>query len=91
MEVSKQEAEVIFRKLEIKERSTDHKRGWFVHEGKKILKVYYSQGKGKMPGHIGDKFRTSFKVNIEQFVGLRDCPLDKLGYIEILKKKGLIV
>lgn len=93
MQVKMIDAESIFRKLEFDCRppSKHHVRGWFVHEGKKILKAYYSFGRGTMPARVGDKFRQSLKVNEGQFTGLRDCPMDKLQYIEVLKEKKMIV
>jgi len=90
MQVKKIEAESIFNKLQIAPKSKKHKHGWFRHEGKPILHVYFSHGKGDMPGKIGDKFRQSFKINEDQFRALRDCPLDRNGYIDILKSKKLV-
>ncbi len=90
MEVLKRDAEKIFSKLEIKSVDTHHVRGWLVYEGRKILKIYYSHGKGSMPGRIGDMFRQSLRVNEPQFCGLRDCPISREQYIGILKQKGLI-
>jgi len=91
MQVKKAEAETIFNKLEVEIKSTKHHvSGWIMNENKKILPVYYSHGKGDMPGKVGDMFRQSFKLNEDQFKDLRDCPLDRDGYIDILKEKQLI-
>lgn len=90
MQVTKREAEAIFNKLEIDLRGTHHKSGWFKYNDQKVLHVYFSHGRGAMPGKVGDKFRQSFRINEQQFRDLRDCPLDKDGYVEILKEKNII-
>ena len=91
MQVKKKEAESIFNKLKIEMKSIKHHiSGWFTYEGRKILPVYFSHGMGDMPGKVGDKFRQSFKVDEEQFKGLRDCPIDRDAYIKILKEKRII-
>jgi len=89
MQVKKDEARSIFRKLEIEHREK-HNYGWLRYKERAILPVYFSHGKGDMPGKVGDKFRQSLKINEEQFRALRDCPLDREGYIKILKEKRLI-
>ena len=90
MQVKKREAEAIVNKLEIKYKSKKHNHGWFRHRGKPILHVYYSHGRGDMPGKVGDMFRQSLKLDEEQFKDLRDCPLGREGYINILKEKKVI-
>ena len=90
MQVKKHEAEAIFRKLRIEHRHVKHNYGWFRYEGRPILPVRFSLGRGEMPGKVGDKFRQSFKVSEEQFRGLVACPVTRDGYIEILKQKNLI-
>lgn len=90
MQVKKDEAWVIFKKLQIKHRSKKHNYGWFKYEGRAILPVYFSLGRGDMPARVGDKFRQSLKINEDQFRELRDCPLDREGYVEVLKEKKLI-
>jgi len=55
-----------------------------------ILPVYFPHGRGDMPGKVPDKFRQSLKINEDDFENLKNCPLNKEDYIEILKEKGLI-
>lgn len=90
MQVKKEEAQSIFEKLQIRFRPKKHNYGWFRYEGRPVLPVYFSHGKGDMPGKVGDKFRQSFKINEDQFRALRDCPLSREGYAEVLKEKKLI-
>lgn len=90
MQLKKIEARAIINKLQIEYRHKKHNYGWFKHKGKPILKVYFSHGRGDMPGKIPDKFRQSLKINEDDFKNLKNCPLSKEGYIEILKEKGRI-
>lgn len=90
MQLKKREAEKIVNKLQIEYKSKKHNHGWFRHRGVPILKVYYSHGRGEMPGTIPDRFRQSLKLDEDQFRLLKDCPIDRERYIEILKKKRYI-
>ncbi len=88
--MKKKECERIFKKLDLKVRSTGHNYGWLVVNGKKILRVHYSHGKGDIPGKVTNKIRGQLKLSREDFKDLIDCPLSYEGYIKILKQKGCI-
>ena len=55
--MKKKEIEKIFRKLNLKIRSTKHNYGWLVVDGKKILRVHYSHGKGDITDKIVNRIR----------------------------------
>lgn len=88
--VKKDEVERLFKKLGLKLRSTGHNYGWLIVNGKKILRVYYSHGKGDIPGKIVSRIRGQLKLSLKDFRDLIDCPLDYNSYINILKQKGII-
>jgi len=88
--MKKREIEKIFKKLELEVRSTGHNYGWLVVNGKKILRVHYSHGKGDIPGKIANKIRSQLKLTQKDFKELIACPLTYKNYIKILKQKGLI-
>jgi len=90
MQLKKREAKAIVDKLQMEYRHKKHNYGWLKYKGKPILTVYFSHGKGDMPGKIPDKFRQDLKINEDQLKDLRDCPLSREDYIEILKEKGFI-
>jgi len=90
MQVSKADIKKIFEKLNLEVRSTKHRYGWFTFEGKKILRVHYSHGRGSLPGRVSDKVRSQLKINQKNFKDLIKCPLSLGDYIDILKDKGLI-
>ena len=66
--------EKIFKKLDLKLRSTGHNYGWLIIN-KKILRVHYSHGKGDIPDKIIQKIRGQLKLSKKDFKDLIGCPL----------------
>ena len=90
MQIKTNEIGGIFKKLKLEVRSTKHRYGWFTFQGKKILRVHYSHGKGNIPGKVSDKIRSQLKLTQKDFRNLIDCPLSLKDYETILGEKGLI-
>ena len=90
MQIKKAEIRKIFSKLKLDVRSTKHRYGWFTIEGKKILRVHFSHGKGDIPGRVTDKIRSQLKLSQNDFKSLINCPLSFDDYVEILKKKRIL-
>ncbi len=88
--VKKGEVERLFRKLGLKVRSTGHNYGWLIVNGKKILRVHYSHGRGDIPDKIVSKIRGQLKLSLKDFKKLIDCLLGYDDYINILKQKRII-
>jgi hypothetical protein len=82
--------EKIFKKLSLQIRSTGHIYGWLVINNKKILRVHYSHGKGDLPDKIMHKIRGQLKLSEKDFKNLVAYPLTYEGYLDILKRKGLV-
>ncbi|MGD9974384.1 MAG: hypothetical protein AB7S77_15090 [Desulfatirhabdiaceae bacterium] len=90
MQLKKAELTKIFNKLNLEVRTTTHHYGWLIYQGKKILRVHYSHGKGDLPGKVSDKIRSQLKLSQNDFKGLINCPLSAEDYIGILKRKGIV-
>lgn len=90
MSITKLDVSKVFTKLHLEIRSTKHVYGWLVVEGKKILRVHYSHGRGELPGKIGEKIRNQMKLTPSDFKNLINCPLDYEGYVAILREKGIL-
>ena len=88
MQINKNEIGKIFKKLKLEVRSTKHRYGWFTFQGRKILRVHYSHGKGSIPGRVSDKIRSQLKLTQKDFRDLIDCPLSLEDYEKILKEKA---
>lgn len=84
------EIEKIFKKLDLKARSTTHKYGWLVVNNRKILRVHYSHGRGDIPEKIANKIRGQLKLSQKDLRDLIDCPLTYGDYINILRRKGIL-
>jgi hypothetical protein len=90
MQIKKSALTKIFEKLKLEVRSTTHRYGWLTYQGKKILRVHYSHGRGDIPGKVSDKIRSQLKLSQIDFKDIIDCPLSLEDYIEILKRKEVI-
>ena len=90
MQIRKADVRKIFEKLKLEVRSTKHRYGWFTFEGRKILRVHYSHGRGSIPGRVSDKIRSQLKLTQKDFGDLIECPLSLEDYESILKDKGII-
>ena len=90
MQIKKSEIGKLFKKLKLEVRSTKHRYGWFTFEGRKVLRVHYSHGRGNIPGRVTDKIRSQLKLGQKDFKELINCPLSLEGYEAILKDKGII-
>ena len=90
MQIKKSEIGKLFKKLKLEVRSTKHRYGWFTFEGRKVLRVHYSHGRGNIPGRVTDKIRSQLKLGQKDFKELINCPLSLDGYEAILKDKGII-
>lgn len=88
MQLKVKQVERIYEKLGMEVTKTHHKLAFFQYGGKIIIKTRLSNGSGDAKAI--DKIRQDFRLNEKDFCGLRDCPLNKEGYVEILKRKGLI-
>jgi len=90
MQIKKADIGKVFEKLKLEVRSTKHRYGWFTFEGRKVLRVHYSHGRGNIPGRVTDKIRSQLKLGQKDFKELINCPLSLEGYEAILKDKGII-
>ncbi len=88
--MKKREVEKIFKKLDLKIRSTIHNYGWLIVGDKKILRVHYSHGNGDIPSSIVNRIRGQLKLAQNDFRDLAGCSLSYEDYINILKQKRLI-
>jgi hypothetical protein len=68
----------------------DHKFLEFFYKGKYILQTKISHGEKELESfHIGMMSRQC-KLDKKDFIDLANCPLSGDGYLEILKKNGII-
>jgi hypothetical protein len=90
MQLKWKEVRQIAEKLGVQLRPGKDLVGWVEHEGIKILPVRMSKGEGDVPGKVPDKIRQQYRLNEAQFKLLKECPLNKQGYLDILRQKGVL-
>jgi hypothetical protein len=71
-------------KLEVGFRDGKEANGWYVYEGRKAARITVPLGKKFIPPKTYKSMAHQLKLTIPQFDSLLDCPLDKVGYDEIL-------
>jgi hypothetical protein len=87
----KSDAERIFRKLNLQQRrNTKHVYGWLIVDGKRVLPLHYSYGRGEMPGHVPDRFRAAMHLDRPQFANMVRCTMSREEYVAILRERGLV-
>lgn len=77
-------------KLNMRVRDSKDKHAFFEHDGKVIIKTKRSLGSGSIEGPVQYLIRQQMKLNETEFSDLISCPLNRDGYIDILKRKRLI-
>lgn len=80
--------ERIVRKLDLRTRNSGDRHAWFEHEGKTITRTKRSKKAGDLP--FAHAIRQQLKLTEDELADLVACPLDREGYIAILRKRGLI-
>jgi hypothetical protein len=74
-------------KLRLKTRNAADRLAWFEYHGKVITRTKRSHGNKDLPGNL---IRQQLKLNEEELSGVISCSVQFDGYVQILKKKGLI-
>ncbi len=90
MQLKWKEVKKLLEKVQVTLREGKDPGGWLVHEGRKILYLRMSKGEGDVPGHVPDKIRQSLHLNEASFIDLKNCPLSRDQYLELLRAKGYI-
>lgn len=89
MTIKARQFDRLVQKLGLKTRSSDHLLAWFEHEGKIITRTKRSRGSSSdLP--MQHSIRQQLKMNEREFQSAVGCTLTKEGYLEILRKKGLL-
>lgn len=88
MSIRPHEYATLERKLGLKSREGRDRLSWFEHEGKVITRTRRSHGSGELPH--SHSIRQQLKLSEDQLRDVLDCSIDRDGYIEILRGKGLL-
>ena len=90
MQLKRKEVLGIFKKLRMEVNFSRDVIAKFYYEGKFILATKVSHGRGDVKGDIPHFIRQQLKLNEKDFIALKNCPLTREDYVNILKRKGFI-
>lgn len=82
------EFDLVVKKFGFKTRDSGDLLAWFEYEGKTITRTRRSKGSGDLP--MQHSIRQQMKLTDDQLRDAISCTLDRDGYIEILRNKGLL-
>ena len=88
MTVKAREFDRLVKKLGLIVRDSRDILAWFECEGKIITRTRRSKGSGDLP--MQHSIRQQLKLNYEEFRQAIGCTLTLEGYIDILRRKGLL-
>ncbi len=78
----------VIRKFGFEVRKSGDRLAWLVHEGRTIIYTKRSEGRGDLP--FSHAIRQQLKLNEQQMREAVSCSLDRVGYLQILRDKGLL-
>lgn len=90
MSLKSKDVDKVFDKLKMEVKDGKDRYARFYHKGKLIVCTKRSLGDRKINSKIRHLIRQQLKLSETQFANVIDCTLERPGYIQILKKKGLI-
>jgi predicted RNA binding protein YcfA (HicA-like mRNA interferase family) len=89
--IKKQElARALGQKLKAKPRSTKENHVWYIHNGKRILRVTYMKGRGDIKKGTLTSIRNQLRLTSEQLDDFVKCPMTGKEYEKHLRSLGLI-
>ena len=88
MTIKAHEFDRLVTKLGLKTRDSRDLLAWFEYEGKIITRTRRSKGSGDLP--MQHSIRQQLKLNEKQLREVISCTVNREGYTDILRSKGLI-
>jgi len=90
MSLKARDVDRVYNKFQMKIRDGKDRYALLYYGEKLILRTKRSLGKHKIEDEIRHLIRQQLKLNEEEFAQAIGCPLNRDGYIQILKRKKLI-
>lgn len=84
------EARKVFEKLGMKIREGRDTIASLYHEGRLVIRTKVPHKSGELKGKLPHYVRQQLRVNEIQFSGIKDCTIERDGYIRILAEKGIV-
>lgn len=91
MAVKKRDMERVFNKLNIERvECKHHVRGYFLHNGERLFPVYFSFGRGEVPGFVAEKMAKSMALSLDELRRMAKCKISAARYADILVERGIL-
>jgi hypothetical protein len=91
MSVKVRDMEAVFRKLDVEPIPCRHHiRGYVKFKGRILFPLYYSFGRGDIPGFVVEKIAKTMHLSREDLIAMMGCSITKKQYFKKLIDGGLI-
>ena len=88
MPITEREFDTVVRKFGFEVRGGDHIRAQLIIDGQAIVRTRRSHKSGDLPSY--NRIRQQLRLNEAQLRDAIACPLDRNGYLEILRERGIL-
>lgn len=88
MTIKRNDFDRVINKFGFRTRNTDHLHAYFEHDGNVVVRTKRSHTRGDLP--FSHAIRQQMKLSNTEFTQAARCHIDRNGYIEILRRKGVI-
>ena len=88
MPITAREFDTVVRKFGFEVKVGDHIRAQLIIDGQAIVRTRRSHKSGDLPSY--NQIRQQLRLNEAQLRDAIACPLDRDGYLEILRERGIL-
>ena len=89
MTIRARDFDLLIRKFGFQTRDSGDLLAWFEHEGKVVVRTKRSHTRGRdLP--FQHNIRQQMKLNQEELAQALRCDIDREGYVDLLRRKGVI-
>ena len=90
MSIRARDFDLLIRKFEFRTRHSGDLLAWFEHGGKVVVRAKRSHTPNSRDLPFQHNIRQQMKLNQEELRQALNCRIDKEGYVELLRRKGVI-
>lgn len=89
MTIKRNDFDRVINKFGFRTRNSNHLHAFFEHDGNVVVRTKRSHTRGDLP--FSHAIRQQMKLSDAEFTQAAQCHIDRDGYIEILRSKGVII
>ena len=89
MPLKTRQMDTVFDKLNVERvECKHHVRGFFCHDGRRVLPIYYSFGSKDIPGFVSKKIAKAMGLSESDLIKMARCKISLEDYVKILQQRG---